>query len=1670
MSSGSSTSKTKTIGRAAETAQTARPAAAHQNQPQTIRGKENAAGSALQTKPQVQPKLKMGRVGDAHEQQADAMAEKVVKMTDAQVRAKGNPTPLAAGIQRKAKDDKDIKRQATDFISVASLQKKANDEKLKKSADEKLQKKMNDEKEVKKAADEKLQKKVNDEKLKKSADEKLQKKMNDEKELKKAADEKLQKKMNDEKEVKKAADEKLQKKMNDEKEVKKVADEKLQKKMNDEKLKKSADEKLQKKMNDEKELKKAADEKLQKKMNDEKLKKSADEKLQKKMNDEKEIKKKPEEKIQKKVSEEKVQKIDLKALVAPKLVAMKTATLVQSSSIQKKEEKKIEKKEEKIQKAEQKKDVQPIAVVAPRIVSLKEEKKLEKKEDKKIEKTEEKIQKAEQKKDVQPMAVAAPRIVSLKEEKKLEKKEDKKIEKTEEKMQKAEQKKDVQPMTVAAPRIVSLKEEKKLEKKEDKKIEKTEEKIQKAEQKKDVQPMTVAAPRIVSLKEEKKLDKSESPSMLQREAVEELDPDHAPEGFETKIAAAGEGRPLDRETRAWMENRFNVGFSQVRIHTDSTAARLCQEVGAHAFAYGAHIFFNTGKYNPSSEAGKFLLAHELTHVIQQGFADEPAQVQRTEEKKPQLKIDRLVDPVVQAKAAEPVVAKTANAQVQRAPIGVTAAPVSVQRGAFDRVRGGLAALAANIPGYSLITVIIGYNPILGQAVERNFTNILRGFMGLIPGGEILFQVLNSYQVVERIGTWVSQQLTAMGISSSMIRTAFDQFVESLGFSDVFSPGDVWERAKQIFTDPINRVKNFVAALITQAIAWLKEKFLKPIGDFAAQIPGYKLFKLIIGKDPFTNVAAPTTPISVIEAVAEFIPGGDEKVAQLKESKGLQKAYDWFMNETKVRNLTWARISATVGQIWDSLQLSDILSPIATIQRVGNIAAPLMTDLIGFAGACLMKLLEIIYEAVMGAGGAMVLSIIKKSQATFKTIIQNPVGFLGNLVRAVGMGIRQFSGNILRHLQTGVITWLTGTLTKAGVELPATWDLKGILKLILGILGITWPRIRGIAVEVFGAPVMTFLETAAGLVMDIKEKGFVQTIKDRVSEYFAGLKEMVLGKIKSFIQEKIVMAGITQLVSLLSPVGAVIQAIIKTYQTVMFFVQKINQILEFVNSIVDSIASIANGSLGAAAAYIEATMARTIPLLLDFLARMIGLGDISGKIKTTIESVQNFIAGKIRQGMMWVKAQVMKLIQMGKNAAGRLAGWLGLKKPFTTVGGQAHTVLFKKQGAGGQLMIHSTEMAMETFVAGLVSKYASDPAKSGKAAQAAQLVAKIKEKTASPTPESALAADKQDPKVDSIVSGLVDQLTVILQDIGDGVDLTKAVDGYRGLHWWIDKSKSPADQDKKYLEQVSKTMLGMTQLSDAATAILSATTPAGTTNSESSVIAASDIVKGKLNILKDGNAYTTEGKTYTDKFHFLLGRFVTNLNAVKARMRDLGDYQQLQQELNGLNSQLSALTPKSREHYAKLNEIKKKKEEMKNSPGSSVPSAYGDMQPEITANPFISTSLNATKAAEYSLGTQHKPAGMEQRKAGKVGRVQIFVASVKELVAEGTYSIDDLSKTTGKIKIRKNFSESEITFAGSIPGNFMKGVLDVQAGESAGDIGSRAKGRAATAAAAFGGLK
>ncbi|RYY57278.1 MAG: DUF4157 domain-containing protein [Chitinophagaceae bacterium] len=100
----------------------------------------------------------------------------------------------------------------------------------------------------------------------------------------------------------------------------------------------------------------------------------------------------------------------------------------------------------------------------------------------------------------------------------------------------------------------------------------------------------------------------------------------ADSGLESRLQASkGSGSPLPANTRNQMESGMGADFSGVRIHNDSNAAQMSKELNAQAFTHGNDVYFNSGKYDTASRQGQHLLAHELTHTVQQsGGGKEPA--------------------------------------------------------------------------------------------------------------------------------------------------------------------------------------------------------------------------------------------------------------------------------------------------------------------------------------------------------------------------------------------------------------------------------------------------------------------------------------------------------------------------------------------------------------------------------------------------------------------------------------------------------------------------------------------------------------------------------------------------------------------------------------------------------------------------------------------------------------------------------------------------------------------------------------------------------------------------------------------------------------------------------------------------------------------------------------
>ena len=292
-------------------------------------------------------------------------------------------------------------------------------------------------------------------------------------------------------------------------------------------------------------------------------------------------------------------------------------------------------------------------------------------------------------------------------EEKLQKKEDDKLQKAglpEEKVQKKEDDK-LQKATLP---------EEKVQKKEDDKLQKAdlpEEKVQKKEEEK---LQKAALP-------EEKVQKADAPEeKLQRKGSDGTHAVSSDAQSAIRNKTTG-GQPLSADVRGHMESGFNADFKNVRVHNDSESASLNNQLGARAFTYQNHIFFSRGQYQPGTSEGKQLLAHELTHTIQQGHA------------------------------------------VQRSPqISTTTTPPTVQRWGVQDALDKFAEWAYNIPGFRLLTLVLGFNPVNMRSTDRSAANLLRALIELLPGGAFITQALDNHGVINKAAAWVEQKIAILG--------------------------------------------------------------------------------------------------------------------------------------------------------------------------------------------------------------------------------------------------------------------------------------------------------------------------------------------------------------------------------------------------------------------------------------------------------------------------------------------------------------------------------------------------------------------------------------------------------------------------------------------------------------------------------------------------------------------------------------------------------------------------------------------------------------------------------------------------------------------------------------------------------------------------------------------
>ncbi|MBC5783440.1 DUF4157 domain-containing protein [Ramlibacter sp. USB13] len=745
---------------------------------------------------------------------------------------------------------------------------------------------------------------------------------------------------------------------------------------------------------------------------------------------------------------------------------------------------------------------------------------------------------------------------------------------------------------------------------------------------------------------------SAGPGVIQRAAQGPAAPSLLPGG------PAG-GQPLPAVIRRFMEPRFGADFGAVRIHVDAQAAAASRRLGARAFATGQHIFFGAGQYQPESAAGRELIAHELAHTVQQGAA-------------PRMPVQRSAD------------------------LTLTPQPAGhVQRLGLSDALDYFADKANLIPGFRMFTIVLGMNPINMRRVERSAANILRAVIEFMPGGALITQALDNHGVFERAGAWVEQQIASLGLSWSTIKDAISRFLDSLGWRDIFDLGGVWDRAKRIFTEPIDRIRTFVGNLVDRVIQFVKDAILQPLARLASNTRGWDLLCAVLGRNPITGETVPRNAETLIGGFMKLI--GQEEIWQnIQRGNAIGRAWSWFQG-TLSGVLGFVReLPAMFLDALRSLTIGDIVLVPRAFAKVAGVFGSFALRFVTWAGEQVWGLLQIIFEVV----APQVMVYIRRAAGSLRTIIRDPIRFVGNLVRAAMQGLRQFSANFLGHLRAALVGWLTGAMSGANIYIPQAFNLREILKFVLSVLGLTWQNIRQKLVKAIGETAVAALETGFDIVLTLIREG-PAAAWEKILESINNLKDLVIEQVMTFVRDNVVMAAITKLVSMLNPAGAFIQAVIAIYNTIMFFVERMRQIAQVAAAVIDSIDAIARGVIGAAATRVEQTMAGLLTLVISFLARIAGLGRVSDAVTKIIDKVRQPIDKALDRVITWIVEQAKKagraLVSGAKAAAGRILQWWRMRKKFTA-GGDKHEMYFQGEKKAARLFVASDPTPFEDFVA------------------------------------------------------------------------------------------------------------------------------------------------------------------------------------------------------------------------------------------------------------------------------------------------------------------------------------------------------------------------------------
>ncbi len=455
---------------------------------------------------------------------------------------------------------------------------------------------------------------------------------------------------------------------------------------------------------------------------------------------------------------------------------------------------------------------------------------------------------------------------------------------------------------------------------------------------------------------------------------------------------------------------------------------------------------------------------------------------------------------------------------------------------LDKVRD----FVKEIPGYTLLSYILGYDPITGKGVDKTPLTLLDAVLDIIPiGGTMVKWVLDYFEATNPVANWLFDSVKRFSDLISSVESRFENFWNGLSISDVGDPEGVMGDVANLFQGIVTDIVSFVGEVGGEFLTIVTDLAIKVLATFVKEYfpDAYDLLTVLLGEDPVTKEPVDRNGTNILNAGLKVLgERGTQIKKQMMDNGIFEKCAGWIDRSIGLILDLISDVGNIFDVLWGAISFESLFHPIETFTNIAQAFTTPIGRIVSFITDAMIELLAILREALLGAlsdfakgtrGYFLVTVLIGKDPFTGDRVLRNTENIIHGFFSLMDGGEEQFQ----QMKESGAIDRMTQKISKAVAQLNFSWEyVVGLFTALWESLDWTDFLIPGAVfikiLKTFGDPILRLInfitvivKIAIEILMVVMNFPIdtVNNIIARVMEAFGNIKRDPIGFLKNILR-------------------------------------------------------------------------------------------------------------------------------------------------------------------------------------------------------------------------------------------------------------------------------------------------------------------------------------------------------------------------------------------------------------------------------------------------------------------------------------------------------------------------------------------------------------------------